>query len=352
MSSTTQTANGFSNTRRRTPGCLSRLIRGVKWIGIVLIILVAAGVILQLVSTEADKRSYSPRGQLYTVNGRQMHLYCIGQGSPTVILEAGGISYSSEWYWVQQQLSASHRVCAYDRAGMGWSEPNSVPRDGVQLARELHTLLEQAGEAKPYVLAGHSYGGVLNRIYAREYPDEVTGIVLVDSAILLPEAFQNQGEFDQWKRENDILQAFLWGTVRLGIYRLIIGGEMRSFGYPEDVASELVALRASNQAFDTYYAEGILMRRELTEQAKEAEQLGALALAVLWATDRPPLPASDNDRLNALQQAVGDFSSNSVVRFIDGANHGSIIGNEQYAQQVSDSVLEVIESAQTGEPLS
>lgn len=181
---------------QRKRGCLFQLGRGLKWFGIILVALVLLGVVYQAVAVELDKRNYPPRGQLYTVNGHQMHMICMGEGSPTVILQAGGLDESLGWYRIQHQLAEHTRVCAFDRPGLGWSETVSGPREALTIIGELHTLLEEAGVSAPYVMAGHSYGAVLTRIYAAQYPDEVVGIALVDSQLMLPQHFANQSEFD------------------------------------------------------------------------------------------------------------------------------------------------------------
>lgn len=337
-----------SSKKQKQRGCRPLLLRAARWGVLLLLILTVIGVIFQLISTESDKQNYQPRGILVPVNGHMMHIHCIGEGSPTIILEAGGISFSLEWYWVQQQLSATHRVCAYDRAGNGWSEPSPQPRTAAQIVQELNTLLSTAAVSPPFILVGHSYGGVLSRVYAQQFPEQVDGVVLVDSALLLPETFATDDSFLQWKRENDLLQVFLWAMVRTGVYRLSIGGELRGFGYPEAIANELTALRASNQVFDTYYAEAVLYRRELTQAAAAAQSLGALPLAVLWATDVPSSASAQADLLLQLQQSVAEYSSNSTTRYIEGANHGSIIGEQQFAQEVTNVILEVIASAENG----
>jgi pimeloyl-ACP methyl ester carboxylesterase len=121
-------------------------------------------------------------GEFYSVDGRQMHLYCSGTGSPTVVIEAGAGANSLGWQGAQPQLSQSTRVCTYDRAGHGWSEPRSGSRDAETIVRELHALLDQAGVQRPLVLTGHSAGGLYVREYARESPAEIAGVVLIDSS--------------------------------------------------------------------------------------------------------------------------------------------------------------------------
>jgi pimeloyl-ACP methyl ester carboxylesterase len=114
------------------------------------------------------------------VGGRRLHLYGTGKGSPTVVLEAGAGDFSFDWSYVQPGVAQFTRVCSYDRAGYAWSDPGPRPRTGRQLAVELHTGLRRAGIRGPYVLVGQSFGGFLVRAFARYYPKEVVGMVLVD----------------------------------------------------------------------------------------------------------------------------------------------------------------------------
>jgi pimeloyl-ACP methyl ester carboxylesterase len=164
----------------------------VFWIGRILLGLLALiaglsaiGASYQALATANDQRTYSPPGQLIDVGGYRLHMHCSGTaqpGSPTVILEAGGGMASPNWAWVQSTVAATTRVCAYDRAGYGWSDPGPTPRDARQVGQELHTLLERAAIAGPYVLVGHSIGGLYVHTYTAQYPDEVAGLVLVDSS--------------------------------------------------------------------------------------------------------------------------------------------------------------------------
>ena len=111
-----------------------------------------------------------------------MHIYCTGQGSPTVILEAGLNDFFVSWSKVQPEIAGVTRVCSYDRAGLGWSEASPQPRRSDVMVEELHTLLAKSSIEGPYILVGHSFGGIVMRQFAQKYPEEVTGMVLVDSA--------------------------------------------------------------------------------------------------------------------------------------------------------------------------
>lgn len=123
-----------------------------------------------------------PAGRLIDIGGRKLHLHITGKGGPTVILEAGAGGFSPEWALVQSGVSRFARVVSYDRAGYAWSDPGPTPRTMHQITSELHAALAKAGVEPPYMVAGHSYGGLLVRTFAQRYPDEVAGVVLVDAS--------------------------------------------------------------------------------------------------------------------------------------------------------------------------
>jgi len=132
-----------------------------------------------------DTRGASSFEEQVDIGGRRLHINCMGEnveGSPTVVLETGLGDSSSVWNRVQPEVAKFVRVCSYDRAGLGGSEPAPVPRTIEAVVADLHTLLANAKVPSPYVLVGHSLGGILARLYASRYPKEVVGMVLVDSA--------------------------------------------------------------------------------------------------------------------------------------------------------------------------
>ena len=144
---------------------------------------------LQNIITNALLRArYPVPGAFYLIDGRRMHLYCTGHGSPTVVLDAGGGNDWLIWQKVQPELGRTQRVCSYDRAGVGWSELQPGVRDAKNISMELHELLKKAGEKGPFVLVGASVAGLYAREYVDQYPSEVAGLVLVDSST--PEQIQ------------------------------------------------------------------------------------------------------------------------------------------------------------------
>jgi hypothetical protein len=147
--------------------------RGLQVLVIVLLTLAIAGAIYQTIATEIDQRQLGPApGEMVSVGNHKLHIYCMGQGSPTVVTESGATGTSIEWSaWVQPEVAKATQVCAYERAGLGWSEGGPEPRDAMQIASELHTLLANADVPGPYVLVGHSVGGHYARVYADRYPE-------------------------------------------------------------------------------------------------------------------------------------------------------------------------------------
>ena len=161
-----------------------------------------------------------PPGENYIVDGHKMHMYCSGNGSPTIVLDAGLGNDALIWGGVQPELSKTTRVCAFDRAGFGWSEARPAPRDADHIAAELHGLLTQAKVDGPIVLMGHSISGIYMRDYATRYPANVSGIVFVDGSTPLQQdnpAFKAAAAAGppQWLLTMIMKSAYIAGIPRL-----------------------------------------------------------------------------------------------------------------------------------------
>lgn len=161
---------------------LSRLWRVTRWIAFGCVVALVSGALYQIITTRLDEGRYLPPGQIVDVKGPKMHINCTGEGSPTVILESGLGGGSLDWSLVQPEVAKFGRVCSYDRAGIVWSAASDRRRDAIQITSELHDLLDAANISPPYVMVGHSIGGVYVQLFAARYPDEVAGVVLVDSS--------------------------------------------------------------------------------------------------------------------------------------------------------------------------
>ena len=141
-----------------------------------------AGAVWQAVATRRDLAATPPPGRLVDVGGHRLHVWCTGSGEPTVILEAGLGGSVADWGFVQPEVARFTRVCAYDRAGMGYSDPGPTPRTARRAARELRRLLDAAGVTTPVVLVGASLGGLTARVFASEHPERAAALVLVDAS--------------------------------------------------------------------------------------------------------------------------------------------------------------------------
>lgn len=341
-----ETGSKSSSIKAKLKGCWTYFKKFLKWFGIILLVLLALGVIYQTIATELDKRNFTPRGEFYEVNGHKMHIVCKGEGEATVILQAGGVAESLWWFHIQNELAKDVRVCAFDRPGMGWSEVATTPRDAKNQMEELHQLLQAAGVKPPYVMVGHSLGAILSRIYTSMYPEEVKGLVLVDSALLIPKQFTDEAAFREWKQANDPLQWFVSALTRTGILRLIVQNDFLNFGYPPEIAAELAALRSPNRVVDADYNERIPHMWDLQKAAALGEDFGNLPLVVIWASATSDVVLTEEAKriYFGAKDEIKTYSENSVERTIQGANHGSIIGNENYAKQVVQAIKDVMAS--------
>lgn len=338
-----------SSSQRR--GCLFYIKRGLLGLVVVLVALPVLGIVYQAAATESDKRTYPAPGQRIDIGGYSLHLYCVGQGSPTVVLDAGGGFTSSSWAWVQPEIARSTRVCAYDRAGWGWSDPSPIGYDAVQNAVELHRLLGNAGIATPYVLAGHSLGGLYARVYAQQYPDDVGGLVQVDASH--PDAWRRLGMREGANVDPGML-AIGPLAARLGLLRLMDvaspNGEMSGHLPEHDERAmraflSTVQFAESAQAFDTAMP-------AILEQARSVTNLGDVPLAVVTTGYRDDMSPEENRILDDLQHELLRLSTNNVYIVVDGANHVSLVHNREHAQAAIDAINQVVEAARTGKPLS
>ena len=194
---------------------MAKILRLIKILAVFCVLFLLALSLWNLAVTKW-KHAHNPvPGNFYAVNGRQMHIFCSGTGSPTVLIETGAGATWLGWQGVQSQLARVTHVCTYDRAGHGWSAPRSGKRDAEVIVSELHALLDQAGVERPLVFTGHSFGGLLAREYAREFPAEIAGVVMIDSSSpqQLDEIPGERASYEQDKR--NFARQLFWEKVRV-----------------------------------------------------------------------------------------------------------------------------------------
>jgi pimeloyl-ACP methyl ester carboxylesterase len=275
--------------------------RRIRWIGkallgsiVALLVLAVAGAIYQAIATELAERAYPPPGEMVNVGGYSLHINCVGQGSPTVVLDAGLGEFSTQWVRVQREVSDTTRVCAYDRAGMGWSAMGPEPRDARQISSELHTLLDKAGIEGPYVLVGHSLGGLSMQTYAARYPEEVAGVTLVDSSTELDQFSHRPKARDSYEPQKQslavvpqLVQLGVSLLARLGIVRLLSKLDPASPELPPQQRAQIDALTPSTRGVSTYALEFLA-----PTQSRRLGSLGNEPLAVSLQANRSPVGSS------------------------------------------------------------
>lgn len=282
-----------------------------------------------------DTRRYQPAGQLVDIGGRVMHIHCVGAG-PTVVFEAGHGGTSLDWTLVQMQLAEQFRVCAYDRAGSGWSDPAPLPRTPEAVVADLHALLQAAGEPGPYTLVAHSLGGRYARLFAAQYPDQVTGMVLVDARSEHHDQALTAESLAAMEAQNapSLMQALL---QRFGVMRLfgpqLLAGFLPGFEtLPTDVQQAFIVLGARPETQAATGSE--LASRQVNDDVLQAETLGDRPLRVLAAQqtiDLEPTWLPGQERQAAL-------SSNSRLTILNGGHYLQFSNPDE----VSAAVAEVI----------
>jgi pimeloyl-ACP methyl ester carboxylesterase len=284
-------------------------------------------------------------GRLVDVGGYKMHLNCTGEGSPTVILEAGLNDFSVFWSLVQPEVAEFSRVCVYDRAGYGWSESSPYPRTSEAMVAELHTLLVNAGEESPYVLVGHSFGGALVRLYAHNYPDEIAGVVLVDAA--QEELFSR---IPEWRTGSEFMIKMLrsLAPLRLAGILALWPGSIPNRGLPEDALAQYRAILATTAYIETSIAETEAFENNLA-QMNEADitSIGNLPLIVIsngrWKplSEIPGISGEENQQSwQAMQMELTNLSSNSKHIVAEQSEHFIQV---QQPQLVVGAIREILE---------
>lgn len=275
-------------------GRFRRRIKGTA-IAVAALSVIAAG--FQFLSTKAGERRYPPPGKLIDIGGYRLHLNCSGQGMPTVIMDAGAGGNSLTWRLVQPEIARFTRVCTYDRAGLGWSDPGPLPRTSRQFVSELHALLTRAGIKGPYILAGHSLGGMNMRLYAALYPDEVAGMALVDSG------HEDQSLLFPKIKEPFELRVLNTPLLHKSLSILGVNSLFRFWAQPDprvspEIQAMMTAVQSRTKNLFAAADENVSFHEDCAQLQAAPKSLGAMPLKVLAHEVNPELTGISEDQMD------------------------------------------------------
>jgi pimeloyl-ACP methyl ester carboxylesterase len=301
--------------------------------------LVAVGGAFETVVEAATSNSAPAGGRTYAVAGHSLYLQCVGSGSPAVILFNGLAERTPSWAWVQRDVSPQTRVCAFDRAGEGWSGRTPGRQDAHALSDDVHGLLAAANIPAPYVIAGHSVGGTYALAYAMDYPKDVAGVALIDSAT--PYQFDLSfypGFYKLWRRA----QALLPTVARAGIVRVALGTGFSST--PPDARRALRMFGSSPRELRADRDE-FAMLPAVFQQDKGLTSLHGKPLYVLTAD------LGQQSGWFESQAKMATLSTNSVQRKTQGATHAALLEDKTYAAVSGRAISAVVRSVRTSTAL-
>jgi pimeloyl-ACP methyl ester carboxylesterase len=306
-----------------------------------------------------NRQRLAAPGQMVDIGGFRLHALVRGQGTPAVLLEPALGGFALQYAQIQSGVSAFTRVLAYDRAGQGWSDCSPNPRTPDNLAGELRALLGRLDLQPPYVLVGHSFGGLLARFYAGFHPEEVAGVVLVDSS--------HEDLYESFPNLDKMVSQAAWGVrllklaSRLGLgkqlTKLSLGSAAKSLS-GEDL-NTFVAVASQPKHQETMLAEFSQHRFYFGPQSQVPGTLGETPLMVVTAgnsvSDQGKIGGMTGEQMNAqhqrLQKSLIQLSSQGGQLLIPGATHLSILVQPEYVAQVVAAIRGVVERVRAGNRL-
>jgi pimeloyl-ACP methyl ester carboxylesterase len=277
-----------------------------------LAILLTLGYAYERIAARRDARIHPAPGRLIPVSGRNVHLLCKGMTTPIVVIEQGAGELSRFWWPLQDEAAKFARVCSYDRAGFGWSDPVREGRTIGDRAAELRLLLMNAGVPGPYIFVAHSFGGLIVRAYTERYPSEVDGLVLVDTpeedSLFQPDVLNF---YSKIRAMNRIVAL----AARFGILRLLRHWiPLERYGFWLAGPEEYLALCDDLASLERV--------PEAERSSKPAGSLGALPLIVITHGKPFPGPFAVLERnWSEGQSRLAALSTDSCLIVAENSNH-------------------------------
>lgn len=293
---------------------------------VTIFILIASGFIYEWVAAKNARSSYPVPGKLVDVGGFALHINKIGQGLPTIIFESGSGETSLEWDDIPRKLSQYATVVTYDRAGYGWSEKANQERSGKNIVKELHTALQKEGLHGPYILVGHSLGGMYARLFTQEYREQVVGLVLVDARSENDER-QTASIYKQENVKGQPSSGLIMLLKHSGVLRLFKNVILEGIIEP-DKRDEFINVTAKASFFKAKEEEGALAY--LTENLITGQNLGDLPVKIIARGIAPDyagfgISEEAGKQLEQIwmegQQGMLAISSNSEMRIASSSGH-------------------------------
>ncbi len=290
----------------------------------------------QLADQHTNERTDLKGGRMIDVGGHRLYIRTSGTGTPAVLMEPGLGNSTSLYGWLEQGIASFTTYCVYDRAGLGRSEESGQARDASAMVQQLHVLLGKAGVPGPYILMGHSAGGLLIRLFASSYPEEVAGLVFLDSSHpeqneRLPRMTLMQFNIVLWATRfpwlaRPLLKAFIVDTAR---------------GLPPEYSADFAAEFKADKHLKAMHAEGQAFAAMMAQvRAIDSSSPGDIPVAVFSAS----LPrGSYVTTMQQLHRELAALSSHSTHQVVEGSKHITLVANREYAQHIVEAVRAMVE---------
>ena len=346
------------------------ILKVLSWIslsiGSLLGLLIVAAVLAGLSYRLFGPSPHDPMGELVDVGGFRLHINCFGEKSPepTLVIEGGSGVPEESFHWLSEGLKDHMRVVRYDRAGIGYSDACRTPRDPETVARELHTLLEKAGETPPYIMAGHSIGGPYIRVFTQLYPEEVEALVFMDCTH--PERVER---LDLPTESSLTIQLMITSYKALGVladlgvlglFERIWGRILPGEGLPQDVNDRITGFTLDGKLARTA-AKELKYYHQSLKRAGEANDFGSRPIRVFVGGKpmsekgkefyrKKGMDPEEGGRINfQMQKEFAELSTDGEV-FVLNADHNSIYTNKKHADVICEEILKLLEDRSRNSP--